>query len=257
MKKIALVTGASSGIGLELSRLLAQDTNDLVIVARHAEALELVAQELEQEYQIKVYPFAQDLSKPEAPRVIFDFLQTHNLEVEILINNAGFATHGAFAESNPEQEMAMLEVNIKALTHLTRLALRQMLRNGQGRILNLASTAAFQPGPFMAGYYASKAFVLSFSEALANEVRGSGLTVTVLCPGPTKTNFAKRAGIEGSILFNSLRVMEAASVAKIGYRAMLAGKPVVIAGHFNTVATTLMRLAPRGLAGRFARMMQE
>ncbi len=257
MNTITLITGATSGIGLELARLLAKDKHNLAIVARNQQELTLTAKELEKEYGVTVLSLAKDLSDPKAPEELFAELASRELTVDILINNAGFATHGLFAESDLTQEMAMLEVNIKSLAHLTRLALPGMLKQKRGYILNLASTAAFQPGPLMAGYYASKAYVLSFSEALANELAGSSVTVTVLCPGPTKTNFAKRARIEDGSLFKGMRVMDADAVAKIGYMAMLKGKPVVIAGHMNTVMAIATRFAPRGIAARIARSVQE
>jgi short-subunit dehydrogenase len=257
MNTITLITGATSGIGLELSRLAAKDGKNLVIVARNTEQLASTAAELRSTYKVSVTPLAKDLSKPESATALYAEIEKQGLSVEVLINNAGFATHGLFAESDPEFEMDMLETNIKSLVHLTRLVLPDMITRKQGHILNLASTAAFQPGPLMAGYYASKAFVLSFGEALANELAGSGVTITTLCPGPTKTNFAERARVADGKLFQGMKVMDAAYVAKIGYEAMQRGKAVVIPGHTNTLMTIATRFAPRGLAAVIARRVQE
>ena len=257
MKTVTLITGGGSGIGLALSQVLAKNGHDLVLIARNLQELQKVGQDLEKEHGIVTYPLAADLSKPGACQKRFDELTQQKLEVNILVNNAGFATHGSFAESDTQAEMDMLEVNIKALTLLTRIALPSMLKKKSGYILNLASTAAFQPGPFMAGYYASKAYVLSFSEALNNELSGTGISVTALCPRPTKTGFAKRANIENVRLFKNAPVMEAFKVAEIGYRGMLAKKAVVIPGHRNTLIAISTRFAPRGLAARITRKLQE
>ena len=183
-----------------------------------------------------------DLSSPAAPPEIF--AQMSGTPVDLLINNAGFGVRGAYAETDWARESSLMQVNMVSLAHLTKLFLPEMLRRRSGRILNVASTAAFVPGPFMAVYYASKAFVLSFSEALSNEVEGTGVSVTVLCPGPTRTEFAEAAGIADSKLFHG-PTMGAAEVALVGYRAMMAGKPSVIAGARNRWTMRGARLIPR------------
>jgi len=217
-KGTALITGASSGIGAELARLCAADGYDLIVVSRNPS------------HSKSARALAEDLADPAAPRRIFD--ATSHTPIDILINNAGFGLRGAFAETDWEAEVRMLQVNVLALAHLTKLYLPAMLRRGSGRILNVASTAAFVPGPFMATYYASKAFVLSFSESVANEVQGTGVTVTALCPGPTRTEFDRTAGVSNTNLFRD-HVMSAADVAREGYEAMMAGRMEVVAGRRN------------------------
>jgi short-subunit dehydrogenase len=187
----ALITGGSGGIGLEVAKVLGRKGFDLVLVARTRDSLEAAAGQIEGKYEVKVHVFAADLRRREAPEAIFDFLRNEGIAVEILVNNAGFGLGGEFAETKITRELEMIQVNIAALTHLTKLFLPAMIKAKSGRILNLASTAAFQPGPLMAVYYATKAYVLSFSEALAEELRHSGVTVTALCPGPTRTDFAR------------------------------------------------------------------
>src|SRR3954468_13185859 len=217
----ALVTGASSGIGLELAKVLARHGYDLVLVARKRDALEAVAGQIEGQYDVKAHVFAADLRRREAPEAIWDFLRNEAIPVTVLINNAGFGLGGEFADTELTRELEMIQVNIAALTHLTKLFLPAMIKAKSGRILNLASTAAFQPGPLMAVYYATKAYVLSFSEALAEELRNSGVTVTALCPGPTRTEFADVAQTGTSRLFTTFGVASATDVAEFGYDAMI------------------------------------
>jgi hypothetical protein len=249
-KGTALVTGASSGIGAELAKLCAAGGYDVVLVARGAGKLEELAASLSRTHGIAARPLSVDLADPAAPQSIFE--QTRGDTVEILINNAGFGLLGAFAETDWDQEARMIQVNITAPAHLTKLYLPEMLRRGSGRILNVASTAAFVPGPLMAMYYASKAFLLSFSHAIANEVKGTGVTVTALCPGPTLTGFSEAAGISGSKLFQGA-AMSAAEVARDGYRAMMAGKAEVISGARNRWMMLGVRLAPRTMLAGIAR----
>ncbi len=253
----ALVTGASSGIGLELATLLARDRNDLVLVARGLARLEGIARGLAEEFGIQAAVLAADLARPEAPGEIARELAERGLSIDVLVNNAGFGLHGFFARSPLETELAMIQVNVAALTHLTGLLLPGMLDRRRGRILNLASTAAFQPGPLMAVYYATKAYVLSFSEALANETSGSGVTVTALCPGPTATGFQKRAGAEKTPLFGGPLVMDAPAAALAGYRGMLRGDRVVIPGLLNNALVQSLRVSPRRLVTAIARRIQE
>lgn len=251
-KGTALITGASSGIGAELARLCAADGYSLVLVARSADRLGELAASLAKAHGIEARVLAVDLADPMAPQSIFE--QTRRDTVEILINNAGFGLRGPFAETDWSVERRMIQVNVTALAHLTKLFLPEMLGRRSGRILNIASTAAFVPGPFMAVYYASKAFVLSFSESVANEVDGSGVTVTVLCPGPTRTRFGEAAGVGDSKLFKGAQ-MEAAEVARIGYQAMMAGKVEVIAGARNRWMMLSTRLAPRSMLARITRRL--
>lgn len=253
----ALVTGGSGGIGLELARLLARDGYDLHLVARGASELERVARELRAKHGVEVETIAVDLADPAVPRRIHDALLVRGVALDVLVNNAGFGLAGPLAEADTERTLEMIQVNIAALTELTRLVLPGMLDRGRGRILNVASTAAFQPGPLMAVYYASKAYVLSFTEAVAEEVRGSGVTLTALCPGPTHTGFAERAGMRQSRLFSSLVVGDAARVARAGYRGMQRGRRVVIPGVINQLVAFGNRFAPRRLSTALSRMAQE
>ena len=253
----ALVTGASSGIGLELATLLARDRHNLVFVARRRDRLEAIGRGLTEEIGVSVAILAHDLAQPEAPPAIAHELAERGLAIDILVNNAGFGVYGPFTETPLEKELAMIEVNVTALTHLTKLLLPGMIQRRRGRILNVASTAAFQPGPLMAVYYATKAYVLSFTEALANELAGSGVTVTALCPGPTVTEFQKEAGLEMTRLFRSPLVMQAPEVARAGYEGMLRGKPIVIPGAGNRALVQALRVSPRRLVTAIARRIQE
>jgi uncharacterized protein len=256
-RRTALVTGGSGGIGLELAKVLARNGFDLTLVARKRDALEAAAGQLEGQYPVKVHVFAADLRRGDAPEKIFDFLRNEHIPIEILINNAGFGLGGEFAETSLDRELEMIQVNIAALTHLTKLFLPAMIKRRSGRILNLASTAAFQPGPLQAVYYASKAYVLSFSEALAEELCDSGVTVTALCPGPTRTDFASTAGVGNSRLFTLFGVANAHDVAEYGFQAMMAGKRVAIPGFRNKLVAQANRFSPRALTAKVARFAQE
>ncbi len=250
----ALITGASSGIGLDLARLAAADGNNVVLVARSGEKLAELAAELENKHRVRAFVAPIDLADPGAPEELFHVLEEHEVAIDVLVNNAGFGTHGAFEQTDLAAQMQMLQVNVAALTHLTWLFLQPMLRRKQGRIMNVASTAAFQPGPFMAVYYASKAYVLSFSEALGAELGGSGVTVTALCPGPTATAFQQRAGMTNSRLFQA-NTMSSADVARIGYRGMLKGKRVIVTGWKNKLLSFGSKLGPRKLATAVAKKL--
>jgi short-subunit dehydrogenase len=251
-KGTALVTGASSGIGAELATLCAAGGYDLVLVARSAGKLEELAARLSRTHGIAARPLAADLADPAAAQAIYD--QTRGDTIEILINNAGFGVLGPYAETDWAADARLLQVNLVALAHLTKLYLPEMVRRRSGRILNVGSTAAFVPGPFMSTYYASKAFVVSFSHAIANEVKGTGVTVTVLCPGPTVTGFFEAAGTSGTRVFQG-STMSAAEVARDGYRAMMAGKPEVIPGARNRLLMLGTRLAPRTMLAGIARRL--
>ena len=248
----ALITGASSGIGTELARLCAAAGFDLILSARRTARLEDLAGSLSRAHGIRARVVAADLSDPAAPQDIFN--QTRGEPVAALINNAGFGLRGAYAQTDWSTEARMIQVNVTAPAHLTKLFLPEMLRRRAGRILNIASTAAFVPGPFMAVYYATKAFLLSFSEAVANEVQGSGVTVTVLCPGPTRTEFQDVAGVAASHLFRG-SVMDAAAVARQGFDAMMAGRVEAVAGVRNRWVVRSTRLAPRTMLAGIARRL--
>ena len=251
-KGAALITGASSGIGTELARLCAAGGYGLILVARNADRLGSLAGELAKAHGIQATPLPADLSDPAAPESIFERVRGDT--VDILINNAGFGLRGQFAETDWQAQARLLQVNVTALLHLTRLFLPEMIRRRSGRILNVASTAAFVPGPLMAMYYASKAFVRSFSESVADEVRGTGVTMTVLCPGPTRTAFFEAAGIGDSRLSRE-GAMSAEEVARIGYRAMLEGRSEVIAGARNRWMMRGAPFAPRGLLAKVTRRL--
>jgi short-subunit dehydrogenase len=253
----ALITGASVGIGYELAKVCAKNGHNVVLVARNQPQLERVAAEIESGGKVKARVLVKDLAQPDASREIFDELMNEGVQVEVLINNAGFGNHGKFAETELDADLRLLQVNIVALTALTKLFLREMLTRGRGRVLNVASTAAFLPGPFMATYYASKAYVLHFSEAVAREVAGRGVSVTALCPGPVNTEFQKRAGITGSRLFKDGAAMDPAKVALAGYRGMMHGRRVVIPGVTNNLMMESIRLVPRRLATFIAGKLNE
>lgn len=251
----ALITGASQGLGLEISKLFAQNGYPLILVARNQARLDTLAQELIATYRIDVLTISKDLSLPTAADELETLISNRNISIEILVNNAGFGVHGLFSDTDWKATEAMLSLNMITLTHLTHLFLPQMLRSGHGKILNIASTAAFQPGPFMACYFASKAYVLSFTEALAEELSGTGVTVTAFCPGPTRTQFQKRSHTEN--LRENTFAMEAAPTVKAGYRGLMKGKRLVIPGFTNKLLAFLIRLAPRGLVLRMTRFLEE
>lgn len=252
----ALVTGASGGIGLELARLFAADGHDLVLVARSREKLSSLAEELKSKHGVAARALAADLARAEAPGEIFAALQREGVGVDALVNNAGIGSYGLFAETDLKTELDLLQINVVALTHLTKLFLPSMIARGRGYVCQVASTAAFQPGPLMAVYYASKAYVLSFSEALTNECAGTGVRVSALCPGPTETGFVAAAGMGESKLFDA-NVMGARAVAVAGYRGLLEGKTIVIPGLRNRVLASSYRFAPRGLITKVVRGIQE
>jgi short-subunit dehydrogenase len=255
-RKTALITGASFGIGLELARIFARHNHNLVLVARTADKLRKLASELEKAHGTRSLILAADLSEPGASSYVLDHTKRADVVVDVLVNNAGFGQYGLFAEGDLEECLRQIQLNVTALTHLTRLYLPGMIERGSGRILNVASTAAFQAGPLMAVYYATKAYVLHFSEAIANELQGAGVTVTCLCPGATTTEFHKRANATGMRLLK-MGSMDARTVAEDGYRALMAGKPLVISGFKNWLVAQSIRFAPRQMATAVARKLQE
>jgi uncharacterized protein len=253
----ALITGGSSGIGYELATLFARDKHNLVLAARSGPKLLEFAGELERDFGVSVRTVQIDLALPESPQRLFDELRGAGIAVDILVNNAAYGKFGNFADIPVEDSLGQIHLNITALTHLTKLFLGPMLAKRAGKILNVASTAAFQPGPLMTVYYASKAYVLSFSEALANELRETGVTVTCLCPGPTLTAFQQRAGMEKSRLFQQFGPMDAKTVAQDGYRALMQGKPMKISGAKNWMVAESVRFAPRKLVTSISRWITE
>ena len=256
MSKTALITGASGGIGYELALHFARDRFDCILVARSRDKLDELAARLESEFRVKTLVVARDLSKPTAVDEIYEEVSAASMSIDLLVNNAGFPVYGRFVDTDWQTELDMLQVNVVALTALTKLFVRGMVERRNGRILNLASTAAFVPGPLMAVYYASKAYVLSFSQALANELQGTGVTVTALAPGPTRTGFQKRGVMEDSRLVRG-QIADAKSVAAAGYRGMMRGKTIVIPGFSNKLIPWVARVSPRGAVTRVVRRMQE
>jgi short-subunit dehydrogenase len=255
MNKTALITGATTGIGLELARIHAANGGNLVLVARNKSKLDALKTELEAFYQVTVHTIDKDLSEANAAQDVYAETSRLHIEVDYLINNAGFGDFGFFAETDWDKESRMIQLNITTLTHLTKLYLRQMQQRGVGRIMNVASTAAFQPGPTMAVYFATKAYVLSFTEAVSNEVKGSGISITTLCPGPTETGFSAAGSMDGSRLFRNKQLPTGKDVAQFGYRAMLAGKTLAVHGIKNNIMTNAIRFIPRSWVVAVSRRM--
>jgi short-subunit dehydrogenase len=244
--KTILITGASSGIGFELAKIFAANNCNLVLVARNQSAMNELAKELIEKFKIKVKIIVKDLSDKNAPVEIFNELSNEKIEIEYLINNAGFGGYGNYYETDWKKENDMIQVNVIALAELSKLFVQPMVKCNSGRILNVASTAAFQPGPLMSVYYATKAFVLSLSEAMAYELKDTNVTVTCLCPGPTKSNFQKAANITESKLAKGVNATSY-EVALCGYNAMMKGKYVAIEGFMNSMLAFATRFMPRKL----------
>jgi short-subunit dehydrogenase len=245
-RKTALITGASLGIGKAIAEEFARDGVDLVITARSLGALQLLAAEWSKTYKIKVTAHAADLAEPGAANVLADTLIAQGVVLDYLVNNAGFGVFGLFRETRLEDEVAMMTLNMTSLTVLTKRFLPQIL-DRKGRIMNVASTAAFQPGPYMALYYATKAFVLSFTEALASELAGTGVTVTAFCPGATRSGFFDRAAMHESVLVKGRKLPTSEAVGRAGYRAMMAGRRVYVPGLLNRMLAQSVRFTPRRL----------
>ena len=255
-RRTALITGASSGIGYELAKQFAKNHRDLVLVARNLQVLHKLADDLANQYSISAWTLSKDLANPTAPSEIFEELEKQSIKVDYLVNNAGFGLQGLFWELDKQSQHDIIQVNVSALTHLTRLFLPGMVQRKSGGILNVASTEAFQPGPLMAVYYASKAYVLSFTQALSNELHGTGVTATVLCPGPTRTGFQKRARLGNSRLFRR-GVMDPEPVAKAGYQGLMKGKRIITPGLSNRLLATTVRTVPTGTVLRMVRRLNE
>jgi short-subunit dehydrogenase len=252
-----LITGASSGIGYELAKIFASNKYNLVLTARNITELNKLKEELEKNFNINVLVISKDLSVPGSSNDVFDEIKKAGIEIDYLVNNAGFGDFGFFYECNREKQEQMINLNITSLTQLTRLFLPAMISKGKGKIMNVASTASFQPGPLMSVYYATKAYVLSFSEAIANELKGTGVTVTALCPGPTKSGFQKVANIEKSRLVKGRIIPTSEVVAMYGYKAMMKGKVVAIHGFTNKILAFMSPRAPKWMIIRILRKMNE
>jgi short-subunit dehydrogenase len=253
--RTALITGASSGIGLELAHLFAHDGYRLVLVARNRGALHELADELQSRYNATIRISPKDLAHPASPVELYQELQEAGVVLDVLVNNAGFGGSGAFTNTDWNNEAEMIQVNIVALTHLTKLFLPQ-IQAREGKLLNVASTAGFQPGPFMTVYYASKAYVLHFTEALAEELSGTGTTVTCLCPGPVKTNFQQRAHLGKTRMATSQLLVDVREVARIGYEGMKQGKRLVIPGWKNRLIVEMLRISPRKMVTKAVSRLQ-
>lgn len=254
MRKTVFITGASSGIGEALAKIFAENHHDLILTARNEAALNRVAKELSDQYGVKTKVIAADLSHPNAIKQKLAPILAEE-RVDICVNNAGFGLEGPFAKLDLEQQLGMVNVNVSAVTHITHLVLPQMLKRKSGKILNVSSTAAFQPGPYMAVYFATKAYIVSFSEAIAEEVRDSGVTVTTLCPGPTETAFTDRAGVGARNLFTKLHVMSAEEVARKGYEGLMNEKRLIVPGEINALGVMGSRYLPRRIIRHIMRSL--
>jgi len=255
LKNTALITGASNGIGLELARTHASKGGDLVLVARNKSKLDELKTELEKQFKVSVYTIGKDLSETNAAQEIFDETKKQNIHVDYLINNAGFGDFGMFVETDWKKELQMINLNITTMTHFTKLYLQDMIKRRSGKIMNVASTAAFQSGPTMAVYCATKAYVLSFTEAVSNEVSDKGITITALCPGATETGFQAAGGMEESELFKGKKLPTAKEVAEYGYTSMIKGKTVAIHGIMNYIMSNSIRFIPRAMVLKVSRKL--
>ncbi len=255
-RKTALITGASGGIGEALARTLAQHGYNLILVARTISKLEALGTELSTKNGVEAVSIASDLSAFDASEKLIQDLETRKLNVDVLVNNAGFGEYGEFATGDPIKQQQMISLNILTLTMLTRHLLPQMLERKFGRVMNVASVAAFMPGPLMSVYYASKAYVLSFSEALAEELLNTGVTVTALCPGPTESDFQARAAMEDSKLFQGKTLMTSREVAEQGVAALERGQRVVIPGIMNQIQAQASRFLPRAIVPGIVKNVQ-
>ena len=250
----ALITGASSGIGYELALVFAENKYNVILIARREERLNHLARELEENYKVRAHILIRDLSQPQSVQEIYDWIKKNDIQVEILVNNAGFVVYGNISDTPWDDEQKMMQLHMHTSTHLIKLFLPEMLKNNSGRILNIGSTGSFVPGPYAALYCATKSFMLSLSEAIAEELRGTDVTVTTLCPGGTKTEFAEKAKRKEGTVSES-RGMDAGKVARIAYRSLIRGKGVVIPGLHNKIQVFAIRFLPRFVVVRLIGMM--
>ena len=251
----ALITGASSGIGKEFARLFAADDSNLVLVARREDRLKALADELKSEFGVDVFILQKDLAEKNAPREIFETLQKEGMEIDVVVNSAGFGARGSFADLGEEAQIDMLQVNVVALTHLTRLFLPGIIERGRGGILNVGSLAGFQPGPNLSVYYATKAYVLSFTEALSEEIKNPDIKITCLAPGPVRTEFGSKSELDDSLLFK-LSLMDVEPVVKAGYEGFRKGKVIVVPGIKQQLIPFLIRFTPRFLVRKIVKSLQ-
>lgn len=255
MNKTALITGGASGLGFELALLFAKDSYHLILVDIDAEKLHEAKKKIQQLFSVDVRIMAKDLSKINISAEIISELE--DTQIDALVNNAGFGCYGAFHEVDWERQSQMLNLHVLTTTHLTKLVVEGMVKRGSGNILNLSSLAAFQPGPLMSLYYATKGYILSFSEAIANELKGTGVSVTALCPGPTKTSFQQVVASNSSENKITFNMASAQDVAAYGYKALMKGRAVAIPGVINKILANLPRFIPRNMATRIVRKIQE
>lgn len=255
--KYALITGGSNGIGYELAKLAAADNYAIVLVARNEEKLKEVAVEITTNYKVSVKIIVKDLSNGSSAEEVFNQLEKENIAVEVLMNNAGYGDYGYFVNTNWEKEARMIMLNIYTITAFTKLFAKQMTMRGSGRILNVGSVAGYLSGPLMSVYYSTKAYVMSFSYAIANELKGSGVSLTLLCPGPVATNFENAAALDSSKLFKNFKPATAEFVARKAYKALMKGKMLVIPGMLNKIMVAMVRFTPRKLLTSVTRKMQE
>ncbi|TAD86442.1 MAG: SDR family oxidoreductase [Bacteroidetes bacterium] len=256
MAETALITGASSGIGLELAKIFAANGINVVLVARSQPQLQQLAQQLQAEHGIEAHVLAYDLSQYSHAKTIFDWCRTAGISINYLVNNAGFGHWSVFAESQWPKQEQMINLNITTLTYLTHLFLPAMVAQKRGKIMNVASTAAFQPGPIMSVYFATKAYVLHFTEAIAHELAGTGVTATALCPGATESDFQNKAAMQESRLFKGKKLPTSAAVAAYGYKTMQQGKVVAVHGFMNWLMAASVGLAPRSLVVKMVAYLQ-
>ena len=250
----ALITGASSGIGYELAKLFARDKHNVILVARREDRLDQLARELEENYQVRAHVIIRDLSQSQSVQEMYDWVKKNDIRIEFLVNNAGFIVYGSFSDSLWDEEQKMMQLHMHTTTHLIKLFLPDMLKNKYGRILNIGSTGSFVPGPYNAIYCATKSYMLSLSEAIAEELNGTGVTVTTLCPGGTITEFETKA-IKKQLTVTKIKGMKAGKVARIAYKALIRGRRVVIPGLQNKLQVFSIRFLPRIIVSRLIKVM--
>jgi uncharacterized protein len=254
----ALITGGTAGIGYELARLFAKDNYNLVIVARTEEDLEQVGQELTSEFGVNVITISKDLFKPDATFELYEEIKQQGIVINVLVNDAGQGNYGLFVESDLQRQLDIIQLNISSLTSLTYLYLKDMVARKEGKILQLASVASELPGPWQAVYHATKAYVLSFTEAIRSEVKDTGVTITALQPGATDTDFFNKAGMQDSkIVQDESKLSDPAQVAKDGYEALMAGDDKVVSGFKNKLQTTMANVMPESMVADNMKKQQE
>lgn len=255
--RYTLITGASSGIGYELANIFAKNNHNLILVARSTEKLDLLKSEIEKKFSIVAEVISLDLSKQNSAKTLFDLIQKKNLKIDILVNNAGFGDHSFFLNEDHTKIEEMILLNILTLTKLTRLFLPDMIVQKRGKILNVSSTAAFQPGPLMSVYYATKAYVLSFSEGLYEELKNTGVSITALCPGPTDSGFQGAANLSNVALLTTMKLPSSKSVAEFAYKSLMSGKAVAVHGFMNNVIAKSTSFIPRPILRKLVMKLQE